>query len=218
MLALLCFVAVALLRLPLLLTLAVLAPLEHPPARPAQRMTGTLLALAGIFAELSLLAFGGGNSILPEMQRQVVEVHPWMSAADFTALYGLAQAAPGPNLMVVTLVGWRVAGLPGAVVTTVATFAPSSLLTIVGVTVWHRFRQAPWRRAVQAGLVPITAGLVDLGRAADRAGGGYGLGGNRDHAGGGRARLQDEAAPAPLARRRRRARDGAAAMSRAPLT
>ena len=123
-------------------------------------MTGTLLALAGIFSELSLLAFGGGNSILPEMQRQVVQVHGWMRAADFSALYGLAQAAPGPNLMVVTLIGWRVAGLPGAAVTTVATFLPSSLLTAAGLTLWHRHRQAPWRRAIQAGLVPVTAGLV----------------------------------------------------------
>jgi chromate transporter len=126
-------------------------------------MIATLLALAGIFGELSLLAFGGGNSILPEMQRQVVEVHPWMSAAEFTALYGLAQASPGPNLMVVTLVGWRVAGLPGALVSTIATFAPSSLLTSVGLVLWHRFRHAPWRRAIQVGLVPVTAGLVAAG-------------------------------------------------------
>ena len=45
-------------------------------------MTATLIALAGIFAELSLLAFGGANTVLPEMQRQVVEVHGWMSAQD----------------------------------------------------------------------------------------------------------------------------------------
>jgi chromate transporter len=75
-------------------------------------MIHTLIALALIFSQLSVLAFGGGNTILPEMQRQVVEVHGWMSAADFSALFALGQAAPGPNLMVVTLVAgtWRGGG------------------------------------------------------------------------------------------------------------
>lgn len=121
---------------------------------------GTLAALAALFGQLSLLAFGGGISVLPEMQRQVSDVHGWMSAADFGALFALSQAAPGPNLMIVTLVGWRVAALPGALVATVAMFLPSSLLTGAMVTVWQRFRHSPWRRRVQSGLLPITAGLI----------------------------------------------------------
>ena len=124
-----------------------------------------LLALALLFAELSLLAFGGGPTVLPEMQRRVVEVHGWMTAAQFTALFGLAQAAPGPNMMVVTLLGWRVGGFWGALVATVAMFGPSSLVTGVALRAWDRFRHAPWRRAVQAGLVPVTAGLVAAGAA-----------------------------------------------------
>lgn len=123
-------------------------------------MTGTLLALALIFTQLSLLAFGGGNTILPEMQRQVVEVRGWMSARDFTALFALAQAAPGPNMMVVTLVGWQVAGWPGLLVTTLAKFGPSSLVTALVLGVWDRFRDRPWRKVAQAGLAPMTAGLV----------------------------------------------------------
>jgi chromate transporter len=128
-------------------------------------VTATLLALALLFAELSLLAFGGGNSVLPEMQRRMVEVHGWMTAAQFTALFGMAQAAPGPNMMVVTLVGWRVAGFWGALAATAAMFGPSSLLTGIALRAWDRFRHAPWRRAVQAGLVPVTAGLVAAGAA-----------------------------------------------------
>ena len=124
-----------------------------------------LVALALLFAEMSLLAFGGGNSVLPEMQRRMVEVHGWMAAAQFNALFGLAQAAPGPNMMVVTLLGWRVAGFWGAVVATIAMFGPSSIVTGVALRVWERFRHAPWRRAVQAGLVPVTAGLVAAGAA-----------------------------------------------------
>lgn len=123
-------------------------------------MTGALIALALIFGQLSLLAFGGGNTILPEMQRQVVEVQHWMSARDFTAMFALAQAAPGPNMMVVTLIGWHVAGLPGVLVASLAKFGPCSVVTMIALGLWDRFRDRPWRRIVQAGLVPMTVGLV----------------------------------------------------------
>lgn len=123
-------------------------------------MMSVLLSLAIIFTQLSLLAFGGGNTILPEMQRQVVEVHQWMSAAEFSALFALGQAAPGPNLMVVTLVGWHVAGWMGVLVTTIAKFGPSSIVTIVVLRLWERFKDKPWRATVQAGIFPVTAGLV----------------------------------------------------------
>jgi chromate transporter len=120
----------------------------------------TLASLAAVFAQLSLLAFGGTNSVLPEMQRQTVEVHHWLGAHEFAALFALAQAAPGPNMMVVSLIGWRVAGLAGALTTTAAVAAPSSILTLLVSGVWYRFRDAPWRKALQAGLMPVTAGLL----------------------------------------------------------
>jgi chromate transporter len=123
-------------------------------------MNGTLVSLAAIFSQLSLLAFGGGNTILPEMQRQVVDVHHWMPASEFSALFALAQAAPGPNLMIVTLVGWHVAGWAGMLVTSVAKFGPSSLVTIVALHAWDRFKDRPWRRHAQSGLIPVTAGIV----------------------------------------------------------
>src|SRR6185312_7593766 len=74
--------------------------------------------------------------------------------------FALAQAAPGPNMLVVTLIGWNAGGLAGALVSTVAVSTPSSLLTYAAGHLWHRFRQARWRNAVQRGLVPVTAGLV----------------------------------------------------------
>ncbi|QIG95129.1 MULTISPECIES: chromate transporter [unclassified Bradyrhizobium] len=123
-------------------------------------MSGTLVTLALIFAQLSLLAFGGGNTVLPEMQRQVVDIHHWMTAQEFGALFALAQAAPGPNMMVVPLVGWHVAGFSGVLVTSLAKFGPSSLVTGFALRLWERFKDRPWRRTVQAGLVPVTAGLV----------------------------------------------------------
>jgi chromate transporter len=75
-------------------------------------------------------------------------------------MFALAQAAPGPNMMIVTLIGWHVAGWPGVFVTSVAKFGPSSLVTIAAMHVWERFKDRPWRRYVQLGLVPMTAGLV----------------------------------------------------------
>ena len=120
----------------------------------------TLTDLAVVYAQLSLLAFGGANAVIPEMQRQVVDVHHWMSPHEFAAMYALAQAAPGPNMMVVSLVGWRVAGFWGALVTTGAVAAPSSLLTLLVSGVWFRFKDATWRKALQAGLQPVTAGLI----------------------------------------------------------
>jgi chromate transporter len=94
------------------------------------------------------------------MQRQVVDVHQWMTKADFSALFALAQAAPGPNMMVVTLIGWHVAGWPGVLVTSLAKFGPSSCVTIFAMHLWERFKAHPWRRWIQVGLVPVTAGLV----------------------------------------------------------
>jgi chromate transporter len=123
-------------------------------------MIPTLVTLAVIFTQLSLLAFGGGNSILPEMQRQVVDVNHWMTAQQFGALFALAQAAPGPNLMVVPLVGWHVAGWAGVLVTSAAKFGPSSIVTGIALNIWNRFKDRPWRKIVQTGLVPMTAGLV----------------------------------------------------------
>jgi chromate transporter len=120
----------------------------------------TLAQLALLYGQLSLLAFGGANAVLPEMQRQIVDVHHWMTAREFAALFALAQAAPGPNMMVVSLVGWRVAGLSGALVTTGAVALPSSILTLLVSNIWFRFKDADWRKALQAGLQPVTVGLI----------------------------------------------------------
>ncbi len=124
-----------------------------------------VVALATIYGQLSILAVGGLAPVLPEMQRQLVDVHHFMGRQEFAALFALAQAAPGPNMMVSTLVGWRVSGLAGALTATVAMIGPSSLLTYGMAGIWHRFRDRPWRQLVQAGLTPVTVGLVAAGAA-----------------------------------------------------
>ena len=121
---------------------------------------GTLTALALQFAILSLLAFGGANAVVPEMHRQAVDVHRWMSDGEFVALFAIAQAAPGPNFLIATLVGLKAGGLPGAVIATLAMCAPSCLLTYGATRVWDRYRETRLRAALAAGLAPVTVGLV----------------------------------------------------------
>lgn len=123
-------------------------------------MSETLIRLCLLYGQLSLLAFGGANTILPDMQRQIVDVNHFMTPHTFAALFALAQAAPGPNMMVVSLIGWNVAGLNGAVLSMVCIAGPSSVLTFLVARVWERFRDAPWRKAVQKGLLPVTGGLL----------------------------------------------------------
>jgi chromate transporter len=119
-----------------------------------------LATIAVRFTVLSLLAVGGVSSVLPEIHRVVVERHAWMTDVQFTQMFAIAQASPGPNMLIVALVGWHVAGLPGALVATAAICAPSCTLSYFVVRVWDRFRGAPWRSAIEAGLAPITVGLV----------------------------------------------------------
>jgi chromate transporter len=126
-------------------------------------VSGSLAQLAVDFSLLSLLTFGGVITVLPEMHRTVVEVHGWMSGAEFAQLFALAQASPGPNILVVTLIGWKVAGLAGAAVATGAVCAPSSILTYAVSRVWQRFRHARWRKTVEDGLVPMTVGMMLAG-------------------------------------------------------
>jgi chromate transporter len=127
------------------------------------QVSEALAQLALDFSLLSLITVGGVITVLPEMHRNVVEVHGWMSGAEFAQLFALAQASPGPNILVVSLIGWKVAGLAGAVVATTAVCAPSSILTYAVSKVWQRFQGARWRAVVEDGLVPVTVGLMLAG-------------------------------------------------------
>jgi chromate transporter len=119
-----------------------------------------LSALALHFALLSLMAIGGVSSILPDMQRYVVEANHWLGDKQFADAYALGQAAPGPNMMFVTLVGWQLAGWAGAVVATLAIIFPPILLTL-GVTRLNAHNpDAPLGRAIRGGLGPIAIGLT----------------------------------------------------------
>jgi chromate transporter len=135
-------------------------------------MSSVLAELAWQFSLLSFLAIGGVNALIPEIHRRVVEMEHWMTDIDFAQAFAIAQAAPGPNMLIVSVIGWKVAGMVGALVATAAICIPSSVLTFAVAHVWDRFREAPLRAAIQHGLAPVTVGLVlasgyILARAAD---------------------------------------------------
>ncbi len=119
-----------------------------------------LVELALQFLVLSLLSIGGANAIIPEIHLRAVDIHHWMTDVDFSQMFALAQAAPGPNVLIVSLVGWKAAGIAGALVAMLAMCGPSSALTYFVANVWERFREAPLRIALQRALEPVTVGLV----------------------------------------------------------
>lgn len=119
-----------------------------------------LAALASHFALLSLFAIGGANAAIPEMYRIAVHLEGWLTDQQFSDLFAIAQVTPGPNVIIATLIGYQVAGIAGALVATVAMIGPTCVATYFITQVWDRFRNAPLRAAIQAGLVPISIGLL----------------------------------------------------------
>lgn len=122
-----------------------------------------LLALALVFAPLSLLSIGGGASLLAEIEHQSVTVHAWTTQREFADLFAISRAAPGPGTMLSTLIGWKVAGVAGALAATIALYLPSSLLVYGLARLWGRWRGSVWHSAVERGLAPIAAGLILAG-------------------------------------------------------
>ncbi|HEY7559805.1 MAG TPA: chromate transporter [Candidatus Binatia bacterium] len=109
---------------------------------------------------LWFVAIGGPSAILPDIHRYVVEVHHLMTSAQFAEIYTLAQVAPGPNAMYVTLIGWQLAGWAGAAATTLPLLVPASTLTLIVAHLSARYPNAPIGRAFRRGLTPITIGLM----------------------------------------------------------
>ena len=122
-----------------------------------------MLELFLYFGLLSLLAVGGVSSIMPEMQRIVVESRGWVNAAEFTQLFAISQAAPGPNVLICSLIGWKLAGISGALAALAGICGPAALLAWWIGGVWERFRDAPWRILVQRALQPVSIGFVIAG-------------------------------------------------------
>jgi len=121
---------------------------------------GTLLTLAGFFATVSLFAIGGANSAVPEMHRYAVDMQHWLSDRQFSDTFALAQLAPGPNVIIVTLIGYHVAGIVGALVTTLAMCGPTCVFAFFVGRAAERFKGSAWHCALSRGLIPVTLGLT----------------------------------------------------------
>lgn len=123
-------------------------------------MSDLLQQLGTTFGWLSLLQFGGTSAVVPEMHRQAVDVLGWMDAATFAKLFAVAQLAPGPNVMIVSLIGWQVAGLAGLVVATLAMTLPPCLLAFAASRLMQRAGTSRWLSIVKEGLVPLAIGMI----------------------------------------------------------
>jgi chromate transporter len=101
-------------------------------------VTNKLLNLSWVFALLSILAVGGGTAVLPEMQRMTVHQFHWVTDRQFRDIYSLGQVAPGPNMLMVMVIGYRQAGAAGAAAVALAFFLPDCLLTFFANRIWAR--------------------------------------------------------------------------------
>jgi chromate transporter len=126
-------------------------------------MTGpsTPLALTAHLALVSSISFGGFPTVLPDVRNFVVVTHGWMTDQDFANIFAMAQSIPGPNMiLMMSFVGWKVWGFPGAVASAFATFGPPCTIYFASYRLCDRFRDAPWQQIVRLGLVPVIMGLV----------------------------------------------------------
>jgi chromate transporter len=141
----------------------------------------TLLRVLLFFSSLSLLSIGGGNTVLPEMHRKSVGDYHWLTDSQFADLFAISQAAPGPSILIVTLIGYKAGlaaggelmGILCALLATAAMIVPAGLLVYFVVQFWERAKDSPVRHAIEKGFAPLTVGLVlasgyVMSRAADQ--------------------------------------------------
>jgi chromate transporter len=122
-----------------------------------------LSRLALVFVVLSLLGFGGGNAIIPQMHADVVDRYHWISSQEFARFYALGKLAPGPTTSMAALVGYAVRGVLGAIVATAAVFVPAGVLVFFAGRAWDRLRGNPWRDRFARAIKPVVLGLIWAG-------------------------------------------------------
>ena len=120
----------------------------------------TLIGLVAFFAHLSLLSVGGSNAVVPEMGHHAVAVEGWLTPAQFTEIFAISQAAPGPSNLIVALVGYKAAGLAGAIIAQLAMTLPAAFLMLAVARAWDASSTTLWHRAFEEALAPIAVGLI----------------------------------------------------------
>jgi chromate transporter len=116
--------------------------------------------LAWTFGLMSLFAVGGANAAIPEMHRIAVDVRHWMTDTQFADVFAISQMSPGPNVLIVTLIGYSVAGVTGALVATLAMCGPTAVLAYYVSRLLTRSSQSRWPAMIQMALVPLSIGLM----------------------------------------------------------
>ena len=119
-----------------------------------------LVILVGNLVVLSFLAIGGINVVVPELHRVTVITQGWLTDAEFAMLFALAQAAPGPNMLFITLIGWKLAGIAGGIAATLALCAPPFAIAYGVARLWLVWGEQWWFRLVRRALAPLTVGLM----------------------------------------------------------
>jgi chromate transporter len=121
------------------------------------------VVLAGHLALLSSISFGGFPSVLPDVHN-FVAANGWLTDREFANFFAVSQVMPGPNMiLMMSLIGLKLGGVPGAVASALATFGPPCVMYYTTFRLWDRFRDMPWQRIVRLGLAPLTIGLVIAG-------------------------------------------------------
>jgi chromate transporter len=123
-------------------------------------MTPDWLALFGHFLLLSLLAIGGGITVVPDMHRVLVDRMRLLDDTQFNASIAIAQGAPGPNILFVAVMGYQAAGLAGAFATMTGIMLPSTTLALAAARWGHARREWLPVRAFKAGMAPIVIALM----------------------------------------------------------
>jgi chromate transporter len=121
---------------------------------------GALFSIALTFGWLSLFAVGGAAAAIPEIHRIAVDLNHWMTDTQFADAYAMSQLSPGPNVLIVSLVGYQVAGIAGALVATVAMCGPTAAMAYTVSRLLHRAGSSPWPALIQKALVPVSIGLM----------------------------------------------------------
>jgi chromate transporter len=119
-----------------------------------------ILTLAWTFGLMSLFAVGGANSAIPEMHRVAVDVQHWLTDQQFADVFAISQMSPGPNVLIVTLIGYSVAGVAGALVATLSMCVPTAVLAYGVSRLLTRSGQSRWPAIIQSALVPLSIGLM----------------------------------------------------------
>lgn len=143
----------------------------------------TVLHLLWTFGQLSVLGFGGGKGIIPQMHADAVGRFGWVTSEQFTQFYTIGKLVPGPTTIFAALVGYAATpGRPlvGAAAATFAMFVPSSMIMVAFDSLWDRFQASPWRTLIARGLAPAIVGLVwssvvTIGRGAPASVAAYGV-------------------------------------------